>query len=77
MSPNPYPIFFVSQSDTPEQLKAKIRMLTLLYFKDPVSYIAEAVAKHIAAILAFPNYIEDFKQRCQLRKLQMHWHCLA
>lgn len=77
MSPNPYPLFLVSQSDKPEQLKVKIKLLTLLYIREPVSYTAEAVAKHIAAILTYPNYIEDFEQRCQLRKLQMHWYCLA
>jgi hypothetical protein len=77
MSPNPYPLFSVSQSDTPEQIKLKIRMLTRLYLKDPYPYIAEGVVKHIAAILAYPKYIDDIEQRCKLRTLEVHWRCLA
>ncbi len=77
MSPNSYPLFLVSDFDKPEKIRIKIRMLTLLYIKDPNSYTAEAVAKHVAAILAYPKYIGSTEQRCQLRKLEMHWRCLA
>jgi len=77
MSPNPYPLFSVSQSDKPEQVKVKIRMLIRLYIKHPGPFIAQAVVTHIKALLAYPKYIEEIEQRCQLRKLEMHWRCLA
>ena len=77
MSPNPHPLFSVSQSDKPEQVKVKIRMLILLYIKDPGPFTAQAVVTHTKALLAYPKYIEDIEQRCQLRKLEMHWRCLA
>lgn len=77
MSPNPYPLFSVSQFDKPEQIKVKIRMLTRLYLKEPCPFTAEAVATHVRAILASPKYIDSPEQRCQLRKLEMHWRCLA
>jgi hypothetical protein len=77
MSPNPYPLFSVSQPDKPELLKIKIRMLTRLYLKDTCPFTAEAVARHVSALLACPKYINNAEQRCQLRKLEMHWRCLA
>jgi len=77
MSPNPYPFFSVSQSDKPEQVKVKINMLIRLYIKDTGPYTARAVVTHIKALLAYPKYIEEIEQRCQLRKLEMHWRCLA
>lgn len=76
MSPNPYPFFSTSKSDNPEQIKLKIRMLIKLYAKDPSPFIAHAVIDHINALLAYPKYINDLEQRCQLRKLEMHWRCL-
>ena len=76
MSPNPYPFFSIHQSDKPEQVKLKIRMLIELYIKDPSPFIAHAVVDHITALLAYPKYIDDVEQRCQLRKLEMHWRCL-
>jgi hypothetical protein len=77
MSPNPYPVFSVSQYDKPDQIKVKIRMLIQLYLKDPNSFTADAVANHIAAMLAYPKYINDVEQRCLFRKMEKHWHCLA
>lgn len=77
MSPNPYPIFSVSQSDKPEQIKEKIRMLIQLYIQDPNSFTADAVANHIAAILHRPKYINNIEQRCLFRQLEKHWRCLA
>jgi len=70
-------IFSVSQSDKPEQIKEKISMLVRLYITDPSPYIAQSVVTHIRAVLASPKYIDDIDQRCQLRKLEMHWCCLA
>lgn len=77
MSPNPYPLFSVSQYEKPEKIKQKTRMLILLYLKHPNSLIAEAIAKHIAAMLAQPKYINDIEQRCLFRKLEKHWQCIA
>jgi len=77
MSPNHYPVFSVFQYDKPGQIKVKIKMLIQLYIQEPNPMIAESVAKHVAAILAYPKYIDDSEQRCQLRKLEMHWRCLA
>lgn len=77
MSPNPYPLFSVSESDNPEHIKMKIRKLTRLYIKDPCPFIAEAVAKHVRAILVYPNYIDSTEQLCRLRRLEMHWRCIA
>ncbi len=77
MSPNPYPVFSVSAHEKPEHIKIKIRMLIRLYLKDQNPFIADAVAKHIAAILAYPRYINDIEQRCRLRQLEMHWRGLA
>lgn len=77
MRPNQYPVFSISQHDTPEQIKVKIRMLIQLYLKGPDLFVAKAVAKHIAAMLAHPGYITDVEQRCLFRKMEMHWRCLA
>ncbi len=77
MSPNHYPVFSVSQFDKPEQIKEKIRMLIQLYVKDPTPFIAEAVSTHITALLDYPNYFNDAEERCQFRKLEKHWRCLA
>ena len=77
MIPNDYPVFSVSQYEKPKQIKVKIRKLIQLYLKDPDLLIAEAVAKHIAAMLAHPKYINDVEQRCLFRQLEMHWRCLA
>lgn len=77
MSPNPYPLFSVSQLDKSEQIKIKTGMLIRLYIKDPSPFIAHAVTTHISTLLAHPKYIANIEQRCQLRKLQIHWRCLA
>jgi len=77
MSPNPYPIFSVSQSDTPEQTQAKINMLVRLYIKDPSPFTSQAIVTHITNLLAYPKYITDIEYRCQLRKMEMHWRCLS
>lgn len=77
MSPEPYPFFSVSQHDKPEQIKVKISMLIKLYMKTPDPLIAKSVAKLLAVMLAQPKYISHIEQRCQLRKLEMHWRCLA
>ncbi len=77
MSPNLYPLFSVSESDNPEQLSDRIKMLIRLYLNDPNQIIADAVVKHITGILAHPGYIQDIEQRCQLRQLEMHWRCLT
>jgi len=77
MSPNPYPLFSVSQSDTPELIKVKIRMLIRLYIKDPGPFTSQAIVTHIAALLAYPKYINDASYRCQLRKMELHWRCLS
>ncbi len=77
MSPKHAPFFSVSQYDKPEQIKVKITILIQLYMKASDPLIAKSVAKHVAAILAYPKYIDCIEQRCQLRKLEMHWRCLA
>lgn len=77
MSPNPYPFFSISEFDKPGQVKLKVRMLIQLYVKDPSPFIAQAVVEHIATLLAYPKYIDDIEQRCQFRKLEMHWRCLC
>lgn len=77
MSPNHYPVFAVSQYDKPEQIKLKIKMLIQLYAQQPNTIIAQSVAKNVTAILAHHKYINDKEQRCQLRKLEMHWRRLA
>lgn len=77
MSPNPYPVFSVSESDKPENIQKRIALLIKLYAKHPDSMLAEAVVKHIVVILAKPGCISDIKQRCLFRQLEMHWRCLA
>ncbi|NOQ14046.1 MAG: ATP dependent RNA helicase [Methyloprofundus sp.] len=77
MSPNPYPLFVISQNDKPEQIEIRTGLLIRLYLKDNNSFIAEAVVEHINALLSFPAFIVDIEQRCALRRLAMHWHCLA
>ncbi len=77
MSPNPYPLFLVARADKPEKIKVKIGMLTRLYLKHPDGFIAKAIENHIAALLVCPKYINDIEQRCQLRRLEKHWRCLA
>lgn len=77
MSPNPYPLFSTSQYDKPEQIRLKIRMLIRLYIKDPGTFTAQAVVNHIAALLAYPKYVTTTEERCLLKKLEMHWRCLA
>lgn len=58
MSPNHYSILSVSQHDKPEQIKVKIRILTQLYIHASDPLIAKSVENHVAAILAYPKYIE-------------------
>lgn len=77
MSPNPYPLFSVSQSDKPEQIKLKTKLLIQLYVKDSSPFIASAVVDNIAALLAYPKCISDIEERCQLQKMKMHWRCLS
>jgi len=77
MSPNPYPLFSISQKDKPEQIEKRIGMLIRLYLKANNPVIAEAVVEHINAILIFPGFIVDIKQRCAFRRLATHWHCIA
>ena len=77
MSPNPYPFFVIYQNDKPEQIEIRTGMLIRLYLKDNSPFIAEAVVEHINAILSFPEFIVDIEQRCALRRLAAHWHCLA
>jgi len=77
MNPSRTTIFSVSQSDKPEQIKVKLSMLVRLYITDPSPHLAQLVVTHIRAVLAYPKYIDDIEQRCQLRKLEMHWRCLA
>lgn len=77
MSPNPYPFFTISEKDSPEQIKLKTSMLIRLYLKDKNQFVAAAVVEHINAILSFPGFISDIKQRCALRRLAAHWICLA
>lgn len=77
MSPAPYPFFNISEKDKPEHLEIRTGMLIRLYLKDNNSFLAEAVVEHINAILAFPGFIVDIKQRCALRRLATHWHCIA
>ncbi|KAF3982810.1 MAG: hypothetical protein HFP81_10760 [Methylococcales symbiont of Hymedesmia sp. n. MRB-2018] len=77
MSPNPYPLFSVSQSDKPEQIKLKTKLLIQLYVKNSSPFVASAVVEHIAALLAYPKYISDIEERCQLRKMEKHWCCLS
>ena len=77
MSPNPYPVFNISQKDTPEQIERRTGMLIRLYLKTNNPFLAEAIVEHINAILAFPRFIVDIKQRCALRRLAAHWHCIT
>ncbi len=74
---NYYSDFPISQHDEPEIINVKIKILIQLYIKCPDPLIADSIAKHIAQILAFPKYIHNPEQRCQHRKLEMHWRCLA
>lgn len=77
MSPNPYPVFSVSESDKPEDIQKRISLLIKLHAMQPDPMLAEAVVNHIVAILAKPGCISDIKQRCLFRQLEMHWRCLA
>lgn len=77
MSQNPYPFFKVPQKDKPEQIEKRTGMLMRLYLKDNNQFLAEAVVDHINAILTAPGFIMDIQQRCALRRLAAHWHCLA
>ncbi len=77
MSPNPYPIFKISPQDEPEQLEKRVGVLVRLYLSDKNRFIAAAVVEHINAILAAPGFIMDVRQRCILRRLARHWHCIA
>lgn len=77
MSPNPYPLFIISQNDKPELIELRTGMLIKLYLKDKNQFIAAAIVDHINAILSAPGFIVATKQRCALRRLAIHWRCLA
>lgn len=77
MSSNPYPFFAISQKDSPEQIELRTGMLIRLYLKDKNQFVAATIVEHINAILSFPGFISDIKQRCALRRLAAHWNCLA
>lgn len=77
MSPNFYPFFAILPTDSPEKIESRTGMLIRLYLKDKNHFIAASVVEHINAILSFPGFIADIQQRCALRRLAGHWHCLA
>ena len=77
MSPNPYPLFKISEHDKPTDIEGRIKRLIRLYVAQPTPDIANAVVAHINAILAHPKYITNIKTRCQLRHLAGYWRCLA
>lgn len=77
MSPNPYPFFAFSQKESPEQIRSRTVMLIRLYLQNKNQFIAMSVVEHIHALLSFPGFIVDIQQRCALRRLAAHWHCLA
>lgn len=70
-------MFTISDSDTPEKIRSRIRLLIVLYTSQPEQEIAIAIAAHINAILAHPKYIKDTVTRCQFRRLSEHWRYLA
>lgn len=77
MSPNPYPVFVISHKDTPEQIELRTGMLIRLYLKDRNQFIAGTIVEHINALLTFPGFIVEIKQRCALRRMAKHWHFLS
>jgi len=72
-----YPPFTVSPTDKPEWVAKRAGLLVRLYHVKKSHTIAEAVTEHIHALLAYPGYIVDAKQRCQYLRLATHWRCLA
>lgn len=77
MSPNPDPIFAISDNAKPKDIEKTIKLLIRLYLSQHEKDIAVAVVAHVNALLAFPEYITDVETRCQLRHLAEHWRCLG
>lgn len=77
MSPNPYPVFSISDHEKPELIEMRIRLLIRLYLVHHEQDLALAIVEHINAILAHPKYITDVETRCQFRRLVEHWRSLA
>ncbi len=77
MSPNPYPVFKVIEGLSVGELKERIRLLIRLYACDKNIVVAKAVEEHINGLLAHEDYKADVSQRCQLRRLSVHWRYLA
>jgi len=67
----------ILEKHSPEQVELRAGLLIRLYLKNKNQYIAKAIVEHINAILSFPRFITDMKQRCALRRLAAHWSCLA
>ena len=77
MSPNPYPVFQVVEGLSVDELRQRIRLLIRLYAFDKNIAVAQAVEEHINGLLAHEDYKADVSQRCQLRRLSVHWRYLA
>ncbi len=61
----------------PNQIVVRLRVLIQLYLHQHSRLLAKSVSRHIQALLVHPDYDIDPKQRCNLRRLEAHWRCLA
>lgn len=77
MSPNPYPLFAVDEQKQPKELKKTIILLIRLYLRDKNQWTAQAVEAHINALLAHNDFKPEVAERCQFRRLAIHWKYLA
>lgn len=75
MSPNPYPLFTVDEQK-PKKLKETIVLLIRLYLRDKNQWTAQAIVVHINALLAHPDFKPEIAERCQFRRLAIHWKYL-
>ena len=61
----------------PREIEIRLRSLIRGYVQQRSTAVAVAVARHIEALCAHPDYRGSWEERCALRRLAWHWNGLA
>lgn len=62
---------------TPREIEVRVGSLIRGYLHHRSTAVAVAVARHIEALYAHPDYRGSWEERCALRRLARHWSGLA
>ncbi len=61
----------------PREIEVRVGSLIRGYLHHRSTAVAVAVARHIEALCAHPDYRGSWEERCALRRLARHWNGLA